>query len=157
MNSDDVKKRNPVIAEYNIDMKDDPSPKRDTPKNYSMRRVFDEEEQMQFDQEKTMTLSQRARYFAILFSLMNSILLFSYIIEEISHPKDSPKYKAQKVLRFIFVGALALLTLIQIVFGCLYTMWPLNMLVERILLMYSSSITGAVIYSIVFQLLTDPQ
>jgi len=125
------------------------------PKSYK-KKQFDGEEKIQWDEEKTMELNKKARWFAILFSLIVSVVLITFIVEDISLLKDSPKFKSKQAIQFIFIGAFLLLAMIQIVYGCLYTMWPVNMVIERFLLMYSSSIIGAVVYSMVYQLFLLP-
>jgi hypothetical protein len=153
---DNLKKRNvssPSAPEHAIDGFDDS--KTQTLKFYK-KKVFGEEEIVQWNEERTMELNKKARWFAILFSLLVSVVLISFIVEDISHLKDSPKFKGRQAVQFIFIGAFLLLSLIQIVYGCLYTMWPVNMVVERFLLMYSAAIIGAVVYSMVYQLFLSP-
>ena len=151
---DNIKKRNVQSApEHAIGGFDETKTQ---PFKSHKKKQFDDEERIQWDEEKTMELNKKARWFAILFSVIVSVVLITFIIEDISPLKDSPKFKSKQAIQFIFIGAFLLLVMIQIVYGCLYRMWPVNMVIERFLLMYSSSIVGAVVYSMIYQLFLLP-
>jgi hypothetical protein len=120
------------------------------------RLVWEKEDTVQWDQEKTMAFNEKARWFAIFFSIMIDIVLCYYILEDAIPKTDNQVIiKAKMTAKFILIGALALLLLMQAVYTCLISMWPVNMLLERILLSYSCFIAGAVSYSLIFQLLTN--
>lgn len=125
-------------------------------RSFVKRAIWSKEDLGQQDQERAMALNDKARWFTFAASLLMDILLIALIIENFE-PKTENQVllKARAVKRFILLGALVLLGLIQAVYLCVISMWPVNMLVERALLGYSCSIAGAVTYSFIYQFLTS--
>lgn len=125
-------------------------------RSYIKRHVWSKEDADQWDQERAMALNEKARWFTFIVSLLMDGVLIALVIEA-TEPKTENQMvlKARAVKRFILLGALVLLGLIQAVYLCLISMWPVNMLVERALLGYSCSIAGAVTYSFIYQFLTS--
>lgn len=158
MNPDSVKKRAVAVSSQENETSIPMDSNNNTGLNgRSVKRlVWEKEDNVQWDQEKTMAFNEKARWFAIFFSIMIDIVLCYYILEDpIPKTENLMIIKAKTTTKFILIGALALLLLMQAVYTCLISMWPVNMLLERILLSYSCFIAGAVSYSLIFQLLTN--